>query len=66
MSSKTQHYLQVGIRYVVAAFLIVALTQILLALNIIGNTFLENVTVTLFSLAIAAALLKVASSPRGK
>jgi hypothetical protein len=64
MSSRIQHYLRVGIRYIVAAFLIVTLTQILLYLNIIGDSFLESVAITLVSLVIASILLGAAYQPK--
>lgn len=62
--SVIKHYIRVGIRYIVAAFLIVALTSLLLAFDIIGDTFLEKVIITLISLVIASILLGAAYQPK--
>lgn len=64
MSSKIKHYLRVGIRYIVAAFLIVVITQLLIAINIIGDSFLEKIAITLGSLVIASILLGAAYQPK--
>lgn len=62
--SVIKHFIRVGIRYIAAAFLIVALTQILIALNIIGDTFLEKVLITIISLVLASLLLGLAYTPK--
>jgi len=64
MATRLKHYIRVGVRYVIAAVLIVALSQLLIFINIIGDTFWEKVAITLVSLVIAALILGAAYQPK--
>ena len=66
MSGKIKNTVRIGIRYIVTAFLIVAITQILIYFNIFGNSFVEQIVVTLFSLIISSALLAVGTTKSAK
>jgi hypothetical protein len=55
---------RIGVRYIVAAFLIVLMTQLLLALKIIGSSFFEQLAITFVSLIIAGLVLGIAYEPK--
>lgn len=62
MASKIKQSARTGVRYIITAFLIVALGQLLTFFNIVGESFAEKVLITFISLVVASILLWIATA----